>query len=125
VAQYSSDRPVRLIRLYPSGTDDKTNAASNHTAGHLPGPILSGYGAQWVWGRAKQINRRSLPFVAIAHRLVDCLPAALAVDRGAGIWALVEVLLLALESLVGVEAIALQVACCVAPSTARPGANSR
>ena len=38
---------------------------------------------------------------------------------------LIAVLLLALEFLVGVEAIALQVACCVAPSTARPGANSR
>ncbi len=46
MAQYSSDRPVRLIRLYPSGTDDKTNAASNHTAGHPPGPIPSGYGAE-------------------------------------------------------------------------------
>jgi hypothetical protein len=37
---------------------------------------------------------------------------------------LIAALLLALEFLVGVEAIALQVACCVAPSTARPGANS-
>jgi hypothetical protein len=48
----------------------------------------------------------ALLLIAIAHSFVNCLPPALAVDRSAGILALVDPLLLALELVVAVEAIA-------------------